>query len=323
MKKEILVQLKKELPGLKRNVSLKAHTTFNIGGPAEYFFIAKKKEDVIKAIAIAKKLKLPLFIFGGGSNLLVSDAGIKGLVVRMKSSSKIFDVLPKNRIEAYAGVSLGNVVSFAIKKSLQGLEWAGGLPGTFGGAIRGNAGAFGGEMKDTVVKVQALDHSFKLRNFSYTQAQFSYRSSIFKEKGWTIVSAIVALKKGNKKELRAIADSRITYRKEKHPLEYPSAGSVFKNVDVKKIPAKFLKLFSEKIKEDPFPIVPAAWFIIGAGLAGKQIGQAQISKKHSNYIVNLGGAKAKDVLALVQLVKKEVKKEYDIELETEVQFIGD
>lgn len=319
---DIFKQLKKELPGVKKHVALAKHTTFEIGGPAEYFFIAKKQEEVAYAIKVAKKLNLPLFIFGGGSNLLVSDSGIKGLAVRMQSNAKTFEVLPGGRIQAYSGVSLGSVVSFSIKKSLAGLEWAGGLPGTFGGAIRGNAGAFGGEMKDSITSVKALDHHFVLRNFTRPKCGFSYRNSVFKEKGWTIVSATVKLKKGNKKQLRAVADSRITYRKEKHPLEFPSAGSVFKNVDVKKIAPKFQKLFSDKIKQDPFPIVPAAWFIIGVGLAGKQIGQAQISLKHSNYIVNLGGAKASDVLELIQLVKKEVKKEYDIDLETEIQYVG-
>lgn len=314
--------LKKLLPGVKKNIALADHTTFNIGGPAEYFFIAKRKEDVIKAIKAVKKLKLPLFIFGGGSNLLVSDAGLKGLVVRMQSNDKHFQVLSGNRVRAYAGVSLGVVISFSIKKSWQGLEWAGGLPGTFGGAIRGNAGAFGEEMKDTVTSVQALDSHFTSKSFTVAACKFSYRSSIFKEKNWTIVSATVKLKKGHKKELQAIAKSRINYRNEKHPLEYPSAGSVFKNVAVEKVSEEFKYLFLDKIKQDPFPIVPAAWFIIGAGLAGKKIGQAQISKKHSNYIVNLGGAKAKDVLRLIKIVKEKVKNKYHIDLEVEIQFIG-
>lgn len=321
MRDNLFRALKKALPGVRRSELMAKHTTFEIGGPAEYFFIAKDKEQVAKAVAAAKNLQLPLFIFGGGSNLLVSDAGIKGLVVRMQSNAKTFEVSPGGRIEAYSGVSLGSVVSFSIKKSLAGLEWAGGLPGTFGGAIRGNAGAFGGEMKDSIASVRALDHHFALRTFSHKACGFSYRNSVFKEKSWTIVSAAVKLKKGIKKQLRAVADSRILYRHQKHPLEFPSAGSVFKNVDVKKIAPKFQKLFSDKIKQDPFPIVPAAWFIIGVGLAGKQIGQAQISLKHSNYMVNLGGARAKDVLELIQLVKKEVKKEYDIDLETEIQYV--
>ena len=137
-----------------------------------------------------------------------------------------------------------------------------------------------------------------------------------------MISAELKLVKGIKKNLKNIANSHIEYRKEKHPFEYPNAGSIFKNVDFRKVTLKIQKLFLDKVKKDPFLIIPSAWFIIGAGLAGKKIGQAQISKKHSNYIVNLGGAKAKDVLKLVELIKKKVKNKYNIELEIEVQFIG-
>ncbi len=168
--------------------------------------------------------------------------------------------------------------------------------GTFGGAVRGNAGAFGGEMKDSILYVNILDKNLKIKKLSNKQSEFSYRSSIFKKQNLIILSAGVKLKKGEGEILKGVAESHINYRKEKHPLEYPSAGSVFKNVDVDTLPLEFQKEFSDKVKQDPFPIVPAAWFIIGAGLTGKQVGQAQISKKHSNYIVNLGGAKAKDVL---------------------------
>ena len=135
------------------------------------------------------------------------------------------------------------------------------------------------------------------------------------------MSVSVKLEKGDKKSLGEIANSHINYRKEKHPLEYPNAGSVFKNVDVKEIPAKCKNLFLDKVKKDPFPIVPSAWIIIEAGLVGKKIGQAQISKKHSNYIVNLGGAKAQDVLRLIEFVKKEVKRKYSIILEQEIQYL--
>jgi|SRR3989344_2667204 len=316
---DIFEILKKELPNVQKNVLLKDYTTFNIGGPAAYFLEASKKEDLVRALRLAKKLNVRTFVLGGGSNLLVSDNGFLGLVV--KATNKKITLASKIIIEAGTGAELGDVVTFAIEKSLQGLEWAGGLPGTFGGAIRGNAGAFGGEMKDSIFQVEALDKNLALRKFSNKKSQFSYRSSIFKRKQWVIICAKVKLKKGNRKELQDIANSRINYRKEKHPLEYPSAGSVFKNVDVKKIPLKFQKVFADKIKKDPFSIVPAAWFIIGAGLTGAKIGQAQISQKHSNYIVNLGEATAKDVLQLMALAKKKVKKMYGIALEQEVQYL--
>jgi UDP-N-acetylmuramate dehydrogenase len=319
MENEIFEILKKELLGIKKNVSLAHYTTFKIGGPADYFLIVKKKKDLIKAITIAKKLKLPVFVLGGGSNLLISDEGFSGLVIKIQFTKYFLDL--KHTIASDAGVIMNDLVSYSIKKGLAGLEWAGGLPGTFGGAIRGNAGAFGGEIKDSVLQVEALDNNLKLRKLSYKQCQFSYRSSIFKEKNWPVIFAKLQFKKGAKKDLQSIAKSHIEYRKEKHPLEYPNAGSVFKNVDFKKISPKIKKLFLDKVKKDPFPIVPSAWFIIGAGLVGKKIGQAQISKKHSNYIVNLGGAKAKDVLRLIEFVKKVVKKKYGIVLEQEIQYL--
>lgn len=310
-----------DLPGIQKGVLLKKHTTFCIGGPTQYFFVAKSTSQVITALRLAKKLKLPVFVLGGGSNLLVFDQGIRGLVIKIQNKEPIVLKRP-GIVQAPAGAVFGSVVQFAIKKSLKGLEWAGGLPGTFGGAIRGNAGAFGGEIKDSIFSVTALDDKLALKTLSNKQCKFSYRSSIFKEKNWTVLSAQIKLEKGVKKELEARAKSHIAYRKEKHPLEYPNAGSIFKNVDVKKLRPDVLKLFSDKIKKDPFPIVPSAWFVIGAGLAGKSFGHAQVSKKHSNYIVNTKNAKAKDVLALIALIKKEVKKKYGVDLEQEVQVLN-
>ncbi len=319
MKDKLFEILKERLPSIKKNILLKKHTTFKIGGPAEYFLITKEKKDLVKGIEIAKKLKLPVFVLGGGSNLLVSDNGFKGLVIKIQSAK--WSLKLKNIVTSETGVEMKNLVDFSVKKGLAGLEWAGGLPGTLGGAVRGNAGAFGGEIKDSILQVEALDNNLKFRKLSNKQCQFSYRSSIFKKKNWVVLSATIKFKKGDKKIIQDIAKSHIQYRKEKHPLEYPNAGSVFKNVDFNEIPPKIQKLFLDKVKKDPFPIVPSAWFIIGAGLMGKKIGQAQISKKHSNYMVNLGGAKAKDVLKLIEFVKKAVKKKYGITLEQEIQFL--
>ncbi len=319
MEDSILTLLKKELPHIQQQVLLKDHTTFGIGGPAHYFLVAREVSHVSRAIALAKKHKLPVFVFGGGSNLLVSDEGIVGLVIKIQNTEI---VVKKNIIMIGAGADMKDVVEVSLQNSLEGIEWAGGLPGTFGGAIRGNAGAFGGEMKDSIFEVKALDKKLKLHTLNNKQCQFAYRTSLFKKKNWIILSATLKLKKGDQKKLREISDSRKAYRKEKHPLEYPSAGSIFKNVDVKKIPKEFRALFTDKIKQDPFPIVPAAWFIIGAGLAGHTIGKAHVSKKHSNYIVNLGGATSKDILALTEVVKREIKKKYRIDLEMEVQYVG-
>src|SRR3989344_1056382 len=321
MNEDIFKDLNDKLPGIQIDVLMSKQTTFKIGGPAEYFFSAKTKDQLIKSVKLAKEIGLPVFVFGGGSNLLVSSEGVKGLVVKNQIEKPI-ELKESDIIEAPCGVVLGEVVDFAIKNSLKGSEWAGGLPGTFGGAIRGNAGAFGGEIKDTLFQVEALDNNFEEKTLSNKECDFSYRNSIFKQKNWIVVSAQLKLEKGDKKELRDIANSRIDYRKERHPLEYPNAGSIFKNIDFKEVPEKFKDEFKDKVKQDPFEIVPAAWFIIGAGLTGKQIGKAQISQKHSNYIVNLGGATAKDVLELIEFAKNSVKEKYGIILEAEIQAVG-
>lgn len=312
-------RLKAEFPSIQKKVALKHYTTFKVGGPAEYFLEVKSQEELLKAISLATVLKLRVFVLGGGSNVLASDKGFKGLIIKV-CLQKI-SLVSATVIEAESGIVMKDLVNFSIKNSLAGLEWAGGLPGTFGGAVRGNAGAFGGEMKDSVESITVLDSNLKLKVLSLKQCQFAYRNSVVKKKGWTILSARVKLKKGDAKELRKIANSRIAYRKKFHPLEFPNAGSVFKNVPVKSLPKKFLPEFTDKIKQDPFPIIPTAWLIIGAGLTGTKIGRAQISKKHSNYIVNLGGAKAKDITTLIATVKKVVKKKYGVDLEPEVQYL--
>jgi UDP-N-acetylmuramate dehydrogenase len=311
-------ELNKLLPGLQRNVSLKNYTTFRIGGPAQYFFIAKKKENIIKAIKTARKLKIPFFILGEGSNLLVSDKGFKGLIIQFRNSK--FEIR-NSSLYAEAGVLVSVLVKKTIQQGWGGLEWAAGLPGTLGGAIRGNAGAFGREMKDVIFEVEFLDKKLNLKKLSKKRCNFSYRSSIFKKNNLIILSATLKLKKGNKRIIQSIAKSHIKYRKERHPLSYPSAGSIFKNVDFKKIPKKIKNKFSQVIKKDPFPVVPAAYLIFEAGLKGQRVGQAQISKKQPNYIVNLGKARAKDIIKLINLVKKRVKNKFGITLEEEVQMI--
>ena len=272
MEYNIFKKLKKDLPGIKKNVALKNHTTFKIGGPAEYFLIANNEKILLGAVKTAQKLKLPVFILGGGSNLLVADKGVKGLVIKIKNKSV---KIKNNTIIADAGIELEKLVNLSINKSLQGLEWAGGLPGTFGGAIRGNAGAFAGEIKDIILEVRAIDTSFSLRKFSNRQCRFSYRSSIFKERNWTVISAKISLKKGNKKKLKEIAQSRINYRKERHPLEYPNAGSIFKNVPFSQFSTSLKKRLLAVVKKDPFEVVPTAYLISEAGLKGKRIGNVQ------------------------------------------------
>ncbi len=320
MTKDIFEELKIKLPNLKSGVLLKDHTTFNIGGPAKYFLEVSKRDYLIEGLKLAKKFKIPFFILGGGSNVLVSDKGFDGLVLSVKNYGQPLKI-KDNIIEALAGIEVGELVKFSVDNSLQGLEWAGGLPGTFGGAIRGNAGAFGGEIKDSILEVECLDKNLKIRKLTNFQCQFSYRSSIFKEKNWIIISAKLKFNQGQKEELQKIAKSNMDYRKDRHPLELPNAGSIFKNCEYEKLSKKIQKEFSGLVKNDPFPIVPVVHFIIRDGLKGLKIGGAQISEKHPNFIVNTGNAKAQDVLKLISTVKSKIKKKYGVNLEQEVQYL--
>jgi len=266
----------------KKNVLLKNHTTFRIGGSAKYFFVAKTKEELIEAINLAKKLnpspfpkgdrvKLPFFILGGGSNILVSDRGFNGLVIKF-------------------GQSLSSYIS-------KGLEWAVGIPGTIQGAVWGNAGAFKKSMKDVVEKVEVFDtKTEKVKIFKNKDCKFGYRDSIFKKKkNLIILSVKIKSKKSDAKKIKQYLD----YRKKTQPLNFPSAGSVFKN------PTGFS---AGKLIED-------------CGLKGKKVGNVKISEKHANFIVNLGRGKAKDVMKLIKIIKNRVKKKFGKTLEEEIELL--
>ena len=309
----------KLLSGVKKNVSLTPYTSFKIGGKAKYFFVAKTTQDIIDAVHAAKQCKVPFFLLAGGSNVLVSDKGFNGLVILMKNTGY---KVQGNILYVEAGVDVSVIVRETGKKEFSGFEWAGGLPGSIGGAVRGNAGAFGGEIKDNVVSVVALDTKGNLKTLSAAQCKFAYRDSLFKRKNWMVLSATFVLKKGDKKKIQDIAKDHMMYRKECHPVEYPNAGSMFKNCDLKKFSKKLQKEFSHVIKVDPFPVIPTAYLISEAQLKGLCVGKAEVSKKHPNYIVNRGGASAKDVLAVLKKVKQVVKKKFSVDLEQEVQYVS-
>lgn len=310
--------LRDALPGVERDVLLAPYTTFRIGGPAKYFFAASTKEDIQKAQKTAQKLKVPFFVLGDGSNILISDKGFKGLVILLRN--RTYKLLGTT-LYAEAGVAFPQIVKATADRGLSGLEWAGGLPGTVGGAVRGNAGAFGGEVKDNIIEVIALDTKGNWRVVPRNQCQFSYRSSKFKKRGWIVSSVSFTLQKGDKKTVRSIAADHIQYRKERHPLEFPNAGSIFKNCDLKKFPKRLQKQFKDVVKIDPFPVVPTAYLIAEAGLKGYRVGKAEVSEKHPNYIINRGQATSKDILSLADKVKKVIQKKFCIYLEMEVQYI--
>ncbi|MDO8470395.1 MAG: UDP-N-acetylmuramate dehydrogenase [bacterium] len=306
------------LPGVRTNIPLAPYTSFRIGGKASYFFIANTKKKVQEALRACHKLGVPHFILGGGTNVLVADKGYRGLIILMRLKRC---EIRKNRLYAEAGALMSTIVRKTGYEGLAGLEWAGGLPGTVGGAVRGNAGAFGGETKDTIVEVEALDGDGKVKKYSNAECHFEYRSSMFKKKNLVVLSATFALKRGSKKRIQEIARFHIRYRKEKHPLEYPNAGSIFQNCDLKNIPLRLRSKVQHVVKTDPFPVVPTAYLNAEVGLKGVRVGKAEISLKHPNYIVNKGKAKAADVLSLIQKAKQRVKKKFSVELHEEIQYV--
>jgi len=321
MAKNIYTEIKKELPEIQKNVSLKEYTTFKIGGPAKYFFVAKSKEDLIKALEISKKFKLPIFLLGGGSNILVSDKGFNGLVVKQQ----ILGIeINENKINVGAGVMLPKLVNALLKNNFTGFEWASGVPGTIGGAVYGNAQAFGTRTSDAVDSVEALNvETLKFQRFSKEQCGFSLKNSIFKKtKKFIVTSVVFKLEKGDEKEIKERIHGFAKHRKNNHPTTFPSAGSVFVNPEIEIKNKKLLEKYPELNELNKIGVIPSGYFIEKSGLKGKKIGGAQISEKHANFIINLGNAKAKDVLALINLARKKVKENFNVNLETEVQFIN-
>lgn len=312
-------QLKRLLPDVEEHIWLASYTTFQIGGFAEYFFIAKSSDEVLWAIHAARELDMPFFILGGGSNLLISDNGFSGLVIKIQNTRF---TMQNEVLDADAGISMPELVRMTGDAGLEGLEWAGGLPGTLGGAIRGNAGAFGGEIKDRIIDVSACDSQGNLGIYSKEQCEFSYRSSIFKKNNFIVLSARIALAPGDMDTIVKTARHHIQYRKDRHPLEYPNAGSIFKNCDINLFPKNEWSKFEHVVKNDPFPVVPAAHLISEAGLKGLSIGEAAVSPKHPNFIVNRGGARATDVFQLSETVKAKVREKFGVLLEREIQLVG-
>jgi UDP-N-acetylmuramate dehydrogenase len=309
--------IKEILPGVKENILLSGFTTFKIGGKARYFFEAKNKEDLISAVKAAKKFKMPVFILGGGSNVLFSDKGFKGLIVKINYSDfKIED----NKIYTGAGIGLSKLAKISQKESLSGLEWAVGIPGTLGGAIFGNAQAFGERMSDSINSVEALNlKTLETIKLPEKQCRFKTKNSVFKKtNNFIIISAILKLKKGNKNRIDKKIKENLSYRKKSHPLNVPSAGSVFINTEGKIRDKKILKDFPKLIEYNKWGIIHSGFLIEACGLKGKKIGKAAISQKHGNFIVNLGGAKAKDILSLVELAKQKVKRKFNVDLREEI-----
>ncbi|MCD6471016.1 UDP-N-acetylmuramate dehydrogenase [bacterium] len=298
---------------IKKNIILSSYTTFRIGGRAKYFFSAQNKKEIIQAVNWAKKKNLDFFILGGGSNILVSDSGFDGLVIRLDNKNYKVN---GNIVSVEAGMPLNELVKISIDNNLSGLEWAVGIPGTIGGAICGNTGAFGHSISDFILSVEILKNK-EIKILQKEDCSFSYRNSLFKNnRNIVILSAKFKLKKDNKKKSKEMLAKYLNQRKITQPVE-PSAGCIFKNpfcTDLSKINKKLAPIKDNRIS--------AGWLIEECGLKGYKIGQAQISKKHANFIINCGQAKAEDVIILISLTKQKVRDRFNIQLEEEIKYVG-
>ena len=280
--------------------AMSQHTTFKIGGPADYFLMPDKGEDVGRVIKICKEKEIPYFILGNGSNLLVGDGGYRGAVIQIYRNMSSVTV-EGNEITAQAGALLSAVAAAAKNASLTGFELAGGIPGTIGGAVVMNAGAYGGEMKDVLTEVTVMNAEGDIFTLPTEELELGYRTSIIKTAGYIVLEAKIRLKEGDPEVIRETMKDLTIRRTTKQPLEYPSAGSTFKRPE---------GYFAGKL-------------IMDSGLAGYQVGGAQVSEKHCGFVINAGDATARDVRTLMDNVRDIVYKKYGVTLEPEVKFLGE
>ena len=285
-----------------KNEPMSKHTSLKIGGNADYFVKIKSVEALKKVLELADENDVPVTIIGNGTNLLVKDGGIRGIVVKLNLNSfKIRKTSKEILITAESGMTLATLSNIAQKEEIEGLEFLSGIPGTIGGAIRMNAGAYGSEMKDVVVKTRYMTYDGKIKTLELDDHKFEYRNSIFSKLDVIIIDTTLKLKKGSKQEIETKIKEYATARRNSQPLEYPNAGSTFKR------------------KEG----IITAKLIDECGLKGFSIGDAEVSSKHAGFIINKGKATADDVLKLVEHVKKEIKNKYNLDLELEILVLGE
>ena len=276
------------------------HTTFRIGGPADVFVMPENYEQIREVLRLCKEEKLPFFVLGNGSNLLVSDSGYRGVIIQMDRNMEEIR-LDGEEIHACAGALLSSVAVAARNASLTGFEFAGGIPGTIGGAAVMNAGAYGGELKDVLKEVTVMTREGEILTIPADKLEMGYRTSIIKTAGYLVLEAVISLKKGEEEKIRAVMKELSERRTEKQPLDYPSAGSTFKRPE---------GYFAGKL-------------IMDSGLRGYRVGGAQVSEKHCGFVINAGGATAEDVRSLMDHVIRVVREKYGVTLEPEVKFLGD
>lgn len=285
------------------NEPMKKYSTFKIGGLAECLIKIDNIEDLKKVLKFSKENNIKITIIGNGSNVLILDGGIKGITMLIKIENYQINETAQNEIEviAGAGCKIGKLAQVFLKNEITGFEELSGIPGTLGGAVKMNAGAHGKEFVDIIEEVKVIDYNGKEKTIKKEECEFSYRNSIFKHENYIITEVKMKLEKGNETNIKNKMTEYLKYRKEKQPIEYPSAGSTFKRGN-DFITAKLIDL---------------------AGLKGFSIGDAQISCKHSGFIINKGNATAKDVLELVKHVEKTIEKEFNKKIELEIEIIGE
>ena len=300
--KEILEKSKLNKENLYYDEPMAKHTSFKIGGPADLFIKVDNIEELKETLDLSKQNQIPLTIIGNGSNLLVTDKGIRGITAKLNLKDiEIKNENNKQIIKVEAGVPVGLLAQKLLKEEITGFEELSGIPGTIGGAVIMNAGAHGKEIKDILKKVTAMDYDGNIYEFTNEECKFSYRNSKFQKEKYIILQATLELEKGNSTEIKEKMDEYMQFRKEKQPIEYPNAGSTFKR------------------GED----FVTAKLIDEAGLKGYKVGGAQVSEKHAGFIVNVDNATAKDVIELTDYIKEKIEEKFGKKINLEIQIIGE
>ena len=284
---------------IKIDENMSNHIHFKVGGPVDILLIPSKVNQVVETLKICKNENIPYFIIGNGSNLLVKDGGIRGVVIKLSNLLSI--EVKDNTIKASSGTLLEDVSKKAVENSLTGFEFACGIPGSVGGAVFMNAGAYDGEIKNVIKEAEVLDRDGNIKVLSKEELELGYRTSKVMKDNLLVLSATFELTKGDKEKIQERVNELTEKRESKQPLEYPSAGSTFKRPE---------GYFAGKLIQD-------------AGLKGASVGGAAVSEKHSGFVINKDGATAEDVLNLIAHVQNEVKKQFGVELHTEVRIIGE
>ncbi len=317
-------------PLIRANEPMAKHTTYKLGGPAEYFLEATSSDLVAKALTAAHELNMPTFVFGGGSNLVVADDGIKGLVIKM--TNRGFQINPEQQqVVAEAGAPTGLVSLRATEAGLTGFEWAVGLPGTIGGAVRGNGGMFTGEMKDSIESIRVM-HNGQEKTLTNDECQFAYRDSIIKkDPSYIVLSATLKLAQSPNTEAgKAKLREYLFEKKAKQPIEYACAGCIFTNWqpasqdDLEKFRQIMAKLGYSTLPMTTMGTIPAGWIIDKLGLAGTQVGGLTVSTKHANFFVNDGTGTTDQLLQIIAVIKTRVRNETQgiVQLHEEVEVVG-